>query len=163
MIALWDTSLASRLHPRSDVLDHVIDQLAAGAPVKVAAPAILEITYGYQLQAARGDTRYDSLLAWFTRLLASDAFSAVALDGRAALIAGRLRGALPHPPPNRRDQRSKTMRQASWLMDIQIAATAFAAGLDVATENRTDFEALAKSLAVLYPTAPQLAVVGSPL
>lgn len=162
MAALWDTTLASRLHPHGDVLDYVIDQVAAGTPVQVAAPAVLEIAYGYQRVAPR-DARYSQLLAWFTRLLASDAFSVVALDGRAALIAGRLRGALPHPPATKRDRRSKTMRQASWLLDIQIAATAFAAGLAVATENRADFEALADTLAALFPDAPALDVVDSPL
>jgi predicted nucleic acid-binding protein len=160
--ALWDTTLASRLHPHGDVLDYVVDQVAAGTPVRVAAPAVLEIAYGYQRLASR-EARYGDLLAWFTRLLASDAFSVVARDGRAALIAGRLRGLLPHPPPSRRDQRSKTMRQASWLLDIEIAATAFAAGLDVATENRADFEALADALAALFPDAPALAVVDGPL
>ncbi len=162
MPALWDTTLASRLHPHGDVLDYVVDQVAAGTPVRVAAPAVLEIAYGYQRFASR-DARYGDLLAWFTRLLASDAFSVVALDGRAALIAGRLRGVLPHPPPSRRDQRSKTMRQASWLLDIEIVATAFAAGLDVATQNRADFEALADALAALFPDAPAVAVVDGPL
>jgi hypothetical protein len=55
------------------------------------------------------------------------------------------------------------MRQASWLLDIEIAATAFAGGLDVATENRADFEALASTLAALFPGAPALAVLDSPL
>lgn len=162
MTELWDTTLASRLHPHGEVLDYVVDQLAAGTPVRVAAPAVLEVAYGYQRVASR-DARYDNLLAWFTRLLASDAFSVVVLDGRAALVAGRLRGVLPHPPQSRRDRRSKTMRQASWLLDIEIAATAFAAGLDVATENRTDFETLAEALARLFPDAPALAVVDGPL
>lgn len=161
MTALWDTTLASRLHPQGEVLDYVLDQVAAGTPVRIAAPAILEIAYGYQRMAA-GDNRYGELLAWLTRVLASDAFSVVALDGRAALVAGRLRGVLPHPPA-KRDRRSKTMRQASWLLDIQIAATAFAAGLDVATDNRGDFEALGDTLAALFPDAPALAVVAGPL
>jgi predicted nucleic acid-binding protein len=160
--ALWDTTLASRLHPHGEVLDYVVDQVAAGMPVRVAAPAVLEIAYGYQRFTPR-DARYAELLAWFTRLLASDAFAVVALDGRAALIAGCLRGVLPHPPPRRRDRRSKTMRQASWLLDIEIAATAFAAGLDVATENREDFETLADTLAALFPDAPELGVVDGPL
>lgn len=55
------------------------------------------------------------------------------------------------------------MRQASWLLDIEIAASAFAAGLDVATENRADFEALAAALSELFPAAPPLAVVDGPL
>jgi len=160
---LWDTTLASRLHPHGEVLDYVIDQVGAGTPVRLAAPAVLEIAYGYQRFIPR-DARYGELLAWFTRLLASDAFSVVALDGRAALIAGRLRGVLPHPPPpRRRDRCSKTMRQASWLLDIEIAATAFAAGLDVATENREDFEALADTLAGLFPDAPALSVLDAPV
>ena len=161
MTALWDTTLASRLHPHGEVLDYVIDQVAEGTPVRIAAPAILEIAYGYQRMVA-GDHRYGDLLAWFTRVLASDAFSVVALDGRAALVAGRLRGMLPHPPP-KRDRRSKTMRQASWLLDIEIAATAFAAGLNVATENRGDVEALGDALAALFPDAPELSVVDGPL
>lgn len=162
MIAeLWDTTLASQLHPKGEVLDYVIDQVASGAPVRIAAPAILEIAYGYQLAAVR-DARFAELLAWFTRLLASDAFSVVPLRGRAALIAGRLRGAVPHPP-GRRDHRSKTMRQASWLIDIEIAATAFAAGLDVATANQGDFLVLADTLAALYPEAPSLKVTAGPL
>jgi len=43
------------------------------------------------------------------------------------------------------------------------AATAFAAGLDVATENRGDFGALAEALVALFPDAPALAVVDGPL
>ncbi len=161
MTALWDTTLASRLHPKGEVLDYVIDQLVEGTPVCVAAPAVLEIAYGYHRMAV-DDSRYERLLSWFTRLLASDSFSVIALDGRAALIAGRLRGVLPHPPA-KRDRRSKTMRQASWLLDIEIAATAFAAGLDVATANRADFEALRDALAALFPDAPALTVVDGPL
>ena len=162
MTALWDTTLASRLHPYGEVLDYVIDQVAAGTPVRVAAPAVLVIAYGYQ-RIASTDARYGDLLVWFTRLLASDAFSVVALDGRAALVAGRLRGVLPHPPTGRRDRRSKTMRPASWLLDTEIAATAFAAGLDVATENRADFEVLWNTLADLFQHAPALTVVDGPL
>jgi predicted nucleic acid-binding protein len=153
--------MASRLHPHGDVLGYVVDRAAEGMPVRVAAPAVLEIAYGYQ-RMARTDKRYADLLAWFTRVLASDTFAVVALDGRAALIAGRLRGLLPHPPA-RRDLRSKTMRQASWLLDIEIAATAFAAGLDVATENRADFEILRDTLVELFPDAPPLTVFGGPL
>jgi predicted nucleic acid-binding protein len=159
--ALWDTTLASRLHPHGEVLDYVTDQVAAGTAVRIAAPAVLEIAYGYQRMAA-GDHRYRALLAWFTRVLASDAFSVVALDGRAALVAGRLRGVLPYPPA-KRNRGSKTMRQPSWLLDIQIAATAFAAGLDVATQNRVDFEVLKDTLAELFPDAPVLAVIDGPL
>lgn len=163
MTTLWDTTLASRLHPHSETLDYVVDQVGQGTPVRIAAPAIREIAYGYQLEA-ESDSRYAQLLAWFTRTLASDVFSVVALDGRAALVAGRLRGVLPHPPPaRRRDRRSRTMRQASWLLDVEIAATAYGAGLDVATNNRDDFMAISDALVDLFPDAPPLSVVEGPL
>ncbi len=112
--------------------------------------------------SACDDARDGELLAWFTRTLASDAFSVVALNGRAALVAGCLRGVRPHPPA-KRDRRSKTMRQASWMLEIGIAAIAFAAGLDVATANRADFEALRDALARLFADGPALAVVDGPL
>ena len=87
----------------------------------------------------------------------------VPLDGRATVIVGRLRAEAPHAPPKRPgDLRRKTMRQASWLLDIQVAATAFAAGRDVATENRLDFEELSGVLGRLFPGAPRLFVASAP-
>jgi predicted nucleic acid-binding protein len=161
--SLWDTTLVSRIQPRTEVLDYVVDQAVAGDPVRVAAAGVLEVVYGYQLRAA-SDARFRSLLDWFTRFIASDALNVVPLDGRAAVVAGQLRGESRFAPPKRStDRRSKTMRQAAWLMDIEIAAIAFAAGLDVATANRSDFEALAAQLATLYPDAPPLAVLDPPL
>lgn len=158
---LWDTTLASRLEPHGEVLEHVLAQAAGGTPVRVASSTILEISYGYQ-RVADVHAPYRALLTWFGGLLARDVISVVALDGRGALAAGRLRAVMPHPPA-RRDHRSKTMRQASWLLDIQIAATAFTAGLDVATENRRDFEVLSEALVTLFPAAPAMAVVDGPL
>jgi len=163
MAALWDTTLVSRIHPRSEVLDYVVDRAATGDPVRVAAPAVLEVAYGYQRMAGR-DARYAELLAWFTRFVASEALEVVPIDGRAAIVAGRMRGEAPHPPPKRKgDARSKTMRQASWLLDMQVAATAFAAGFDVVTDNRQDFEQLSDLLADLFPDAPPLTVLDSPM
>lgn len=156
-MVLWDTTVASRLHPTSDVLEYAIEQLRRGNPVRIAAPAVLEIVYGYERAVAR-DPRFATLRDWFVGKLAGDTFNVVAFDGRAALVAGRLRGVKPYPPPGR-DRRSKTMRQAAWLLDIQIAATAYAAGLDVATENQSDFQRLAALLAQLFPDAPPLGVV----
>ena len=161
--AAWDTTLVSRIQPGGDLLDHVLDQAIVGDPVRVAAPSVLEVAYGYARQAGR-DARFRSLLDWFTRLVASGALRIVPLEGRAAIVAGRVRADAPHPPRKRAgDSRSKTMRQAAWLLDIQIAATAFAAGLDVATHNREDFEDLSEVLARLFPDAPTLVVTGSPV
>jgi predicted nucleic acid-binding protein len=154
---LWDTSLASRVRPESAELEHLNDQRTLGTPVRLAAPAVLEIAYGYQRIAALDD-RAPVLLAWFTTLIDDGSFAIVPFDGRAGIVAGRLRAEMRHPPPRPKDHRSKTMRQASWLLDIQIAATAFAGGLDVATRNREDFEVLADALAELFPQAPPLLV-----
>ena len=131
--------------------------------MRVAAPAVLEVVYGYQLRAA-ADPRFRQELDWFRGLIAAKTFAVTALDGRAAVIAGQLRAESPHPPHKARsDRRSKTMRQASWLLDIEIAGTAFSAGLAVATDNRGDFEALGEVLAALYPGAPALTVVSAPV
>lgn len=162
MTALWDTSLASRLHQTSPELEYVRAQTALGVPVGVAAPTVLEVVYGFAKPASDAPG-FARALAWFTELVGRGDLAVVPFDGAAALVAGRVRAARPHPPPSRRDKRSKTMRQAAWLLDIQIAATAFAAGRDVATENRADFEALAATLAALYPSAPPLAVVDGPV
>lgn len=160
---LWDTTLVSSIHPKTEALDYVVDRAAAGDLVRVAAPAVLEVIHGYQLQVD-ADPRFGQLLNWFTRLVASTVFSAVPLDGRSVIVAGQLRGKSPHPPAKRRgDRRTKTMRQASWLMDIDIAATAFAAGLDVATHNRADFDRIRALLSALHPNAPELPVVAPPV
>lgn len=162
MTALWDTSVVSRLQPDGLVQEYVMGRSSVGDPVRVAAVSLLEVTYGYQRRIR--DPRFRALLAWFTRLATADAFHAVPFDGRAALVAGRIRAETPHPPATRRhDPRSKTMRQAAWLLDIQIGATAYAAGLDVATENRRDFETVAGALGRLFPCAEALAVVEPPV
>ena len=161
-LAAWDTSALSRLQPGSGVEAYVLERAAAGDPVRVAASAVSEVIYGYERRAV-DDPRFRSLIAWFTQLLATGVLQVVPFDERAAVVAGRLRARAPHPPGRaRRDSRSKTMRQASWLMDIQIVAAAFAAGLEVATQNRADFEQLGGVLAELYPEVPPLVVTEPP-
>jgi hypothetical protein len=54
------------------------------------------------------------------------------------------------------------MQGRAWRLDIQIAATCWAAGHDVATENTGDFERIAAAIAELYPGVPVLAVSGAP-
>lgn len=162
MNTVWDTSVASRLQPGDAVTEYALAQRAAGTPVRVAAPAVLEIAYGYQLRA--GERRYAALLSWFTDLIDARALTVLSMDARGALVAGRLRATLPHPPRRRRrDDRSKPMRQAAWLLDIQVAATAFASGLEVVTENRADFDLLRDALVDLFPSAPPLEVLDAPV
>lgn len=157
MDRLWDTTFASRIRPDSSLFDYAVSESRQGRPVPIAAPSLTEMFYGIELKAVSGDRRFGALRDWLVRLIGSQVLNVISLDGRAAVIAGRLRAENPHPPPGR-DSRSKTMRQAAWLFDIQIAAVAFAAGLDVATRNIRDFEVLSASLERLYPGAPTLAV-----
>lgn len=161
MTAVWDTTVASRLRPAGGEIDHVRARHEAGNPVGVAAPTVLEIVYGWQRKAAR-DARFEKELTWFTDLVGAGTVSVLPFGKTAAVVSGRVRAVHPHPPAGQDDRRSKTMRQAAWLMDIQIAATAFAAGRDVATQNGRDFERLREILAELYPDAPPLEVVASP-
>jgi predicted nucleic acid-binding protein len=160
---LWDTTVLSRFAPDGPVSDYVVDRALVGDPVRVASTSVLEVSYGLALRAP-ADERFAKLLDWFTRMTAGKAFRTIPLDGSAAIVAGRLRAAEPSAPPKARgDTRSKPMRQASWLLDIQIAATAYAAGLGVATANRRDFELIADVLERLLPMAPKLDVVDPPV
>lgn len=163
MSVLWDTTVLSRFAPDGPVSDYVVDQALAGDPVRVASTSVFEVSYGLARKAL-ADERFANLLNWFTRMTAGRAFRTIPLDGSAAVVAGRVRAAKPSAPPKPRgDTRSKPMRQASWLLDIQIAATAYAAGLGVATANRRDFELIADALERLFPTAPTLDVVDPPV
>lgn len=138
------------------------DDAIGGSPIRVAAPAVLEVAYGCQL-GARRDPGYLRHLGWLARRVSDGTFSIVPFDSHAALVAGRVRDRSPHASPKKGDRRSRTMRQAGWLLDIQIGATAFAAGLAVATSNREDFERIAEVLADLFPTASPLRVEESPI
>lgn len=51
----------------------------------------------------------------------------------------------------------------AWILDIQIAATAWTEGYGVATRNRRDFELLRDLIAELYPQTTPLEVRGPPL
>lgn len=161
MDRLWDTTFASRIQPGSELMEYVIEQSIRGTPVAVAAPSLLEMSYGFQLKASAGDSRFKRLGQWLTRFASSQTLSVIPLDERSALVAGRLRADCPHPPP-KRDRRSKTMRQATWIFDLQIAAIAFTSGLDIATASIRDFKAIGQALEESYPEAPPLRVFDRP-
>jgi predicted nucleic acid-binding protein len=157
--ALWDTTVLSRIEPTDAEVDLLVSRALSDDPVRVAAPAVLEVAYGRQLAATR-DRRHLSHLKWLRRATTDGTLRVVPLTGRAAFVAGRLRAKSPAAPSRaKRDKRTKPMRQAAWLLDIQVAATAFAAGLDVATANLGDFQRIADLLAELYPAADALGVV----
>lgn len=159
MTALWDTTVLSRIGPTGAEIDLLTSRALSDDPVRVAAPAVFEVAYGRQLAAAR-DRRHLTHLKWLRRATADGTLRVVPLTGRAAFVAGRLRAKSPETPRRAKgDKRTKPLRQAAWLLDIQIAATAFAAGLDVVTANRGDFQRIADLLAELYPAADALGVV----
>lgn len=163
MPACWDTSLFSRVSPGTDAYDYFVEQAARGEPVAIAAGAVLERAYGYEALAASRDD-FAAALRWLeNEVVVGGLCQIVPLDGRAALVAGRLRARAILPAAAKGEKRNKAQRRAAWQLDLQIAATCWAAGYDVATENRRDFELIAAKLAALAPDAPELDVVDSPV
>jgi predicted nucleic acid-binding protein len=160
----WETTLVSHLRPGSEAHEHCVEQATVGDEVVVAAGALLETAYGYELERVRRP-EFADFLRWLEHEVAAKRlFVVVPMDGHAALVAGRLRARAPHPPsPEKGDRRTKARRRAAWHLDLQIAATCWTAGFDVATENRRDFEQIADLIAELAPDAPRLEVVDSPI
>lgn len=158
----WDTSLVSRLWPGTPALAYLEDEALAGRPLRIPAPVLTEISFGLARAALR-DARFAAQLEWIEDLMCHPKVEILALGREAGFLAGRLR-ALGHHPPDRgrRDARTKPERRVSWLLDLQIAAAAWASGCDVATENTGDFEAIANLLVAELGLEP-LIVHRSPL
>lgn len=128
----------------------------------MAAGAVFERSYGFEARIDR-DPRFRDALRWLEQEVVTGGLCHVVdFDARAAFVAGRLRARAPQPPPAKGDRRTKAQRRVAWQLDLQIAATCWAGGYDVATENRRDFEAISKALAALAPGAPGLAVLDPP-
>lgn len=158
MAGLWDTSVLSRCLSSPERMRSVAAGALEGKPVRVAAPAVLEVAYGLE-RASMSEMRTRRYLRLLDRCVRDGTLRVVPLDARAAFVAGRVRAHAPHAPARTKgERRSRSMRQAAWLLDIQIAATAFASGLQVVTANRNDFERIAVQLATLFPAAPELRV-----
>lgn len=117
---------------------------------------MLEMAYGL----AKTDSP-NAGLAWLTRLTASDLVVTLPLDEVGALVAGGVRAAQPAPPTGVRRSATKPQR-VGWVVDIQIAACAWAHGHALATHNRRDFEAIAELIANLHPTGGPLEVIEPP-
>lgn len=162
MPAAWDTTLVSELRPGSPAQAFVEGEAAGGEPVAIAAVALFETAYGYARHA--DDARFRDLLAWLTSQAGDPAtLTAVPFDAPAAIAAGRLR-ALQRMPftPRKGDRRPKAERRVAWILDLQIAASCWAAGYDVATRSRADFERIANLLGKIAPGALPLVVEGAP-
>ena len=159
MSVLWDTTIASRLYPGAVHERYLLEHAAGGDPVALAAPGVLEVSYGL----ARAGDRYVAALHWFTRLVTS-ALVLVTLpfDATAAILAGRLRAMQPTPPTGVPRRSTKPEQRAAWLLDLQIAACAWSHGYALATDNRRDFDVIARLIGELYPSLSTLEVVGPP-
>lgn len=142
----WDTTLVSRLHPEGPALASLETAAGVGHPVGVPAPVLTEVTFGLARAAAR-DTRFEGHLTWLEAVVRGPEVRVLPVDRDAGLLAGRLRALAPHPGVTaRRDPRTKPERRVAWVFDLQIAAAAWVAGYDLATENRTDFVRIADLL-----------------
>ena len=163
MTPCWDTSLFSRVSPGTDAYDYLVEHAARGEPVAVAAGAVLERAYGFEV-AARQRDNFKRALRWLEdEVVDSGLCRIVPLDARAAFVAGRLRARASLPAAAKGDKRTKAQRRAAWQLDLQIGAVCWAGGYDVATANRRDFEMIAAELEALAPAGPALAVVDSPV
>jgi predicted nucleic acid-binding protein len=162
LTAVWDTTLVSRIYPGSSVELHLLDRASTGEPVTVTAPTVMEVVRG--LQATVVDKpAMAAALTWFVGFVASGLVSVLPLDRPAAILAGRLRAMRPTPPTGARRKGVKPEQRVGWVFDIQIAACAWTHGYPIATENRSDFEALRDLISKLYPHTSPLVVTHSPI
>ena len=84
------------------------------------------------------------------------------LDGLGAVVAGRLRALQPTLPAGLRRAGTKPGQRPGWVLDLQIAACAWAHGHTVATDDRRDFDAISDLVAALYPSVPGLEIIEAP-
>jgi len=165
-MAVWDTSVASGLHPESPLYELASEAAVADGPFRLAAPTVHEIAFGLQARA-EVDARFVTLLRWFSDLLDAGMVEVLPLSWEAALLAGRLRASRPTPPTGgrarkKRSRDPKPERRVAWIADIQIAATAWLAGEDVCTADRDHFEMLSDAIAGLFPDEERLRVIPPP-
>lgn len=159
---VWDTSVASRLHPESELFDFAAAKALEGEPILLAAATVAEISYGLKLKDA--DPRFADALAWFNEILNAGGMGVLPLTREGAQVTGLLRAAHPAPPSvDKGDKRSKPDRRVAWINDIQIAATAWLRAEPVCTRDRDHFEFLSRAIAEQYPGTGELEVVSPPV
>lgn len=159
---VWDTSVASGLHPESELFEFAAARALEGEPVLVAAATVTEIFYG--LKRKDEDPRFAEALAWFGEVLEAGGLGVLPLTREGALVAGLIRAIHPVPPSaSRGDRRSKPDRRVAWINDIQIAVSAWLSAEAVCTKDRSHFEFLGKAIAEQYPGTGELEVVSPPV
>jgi hypothetical protein len=161
LAAVWDTTLASQIKVGSPAYEYCVEHFATPDPVLIAAGAVFETAFGYQMAAPRRP-EFETLLDQFVQDVVGETICHVLpMDGMAAFIAGQVLARKPLPP-NPNDRQRKAVRRRSWVGDVQIGATCWAAGHDVATDNQRDFDHVARAIADLYPDARPLTVTARP-
>jgi predicted nucleic acid-binding protein len=164
-MALWDTSVASGLHPDTPLFEAASQAALSGEPIQLAAPTVAEISFG--LQKRTEDDRFAAALGWFTEILGAGFLGVLPLTREAALLAARLRAVHPPPPsPSGRrggDGRARPERPLAWVADTQIAATAWLAAEPLCTADPGRFGLLGSAIAELYPLEGGLEILPSPI
>jgi len=159
---VWDTSVASGLHPDGRLFAFAAERALLGEPILLAAATVAEITYG--LKRNENDPRFADALVWFNEILQSGAVEVLPLTREAAQLSGLLRAIHPLPPvPDRRDKRSKPERRVAWINDIQIAASAWIGAESVCTKDEGHFRFLAEAISEQYPGMGELEVNPPPV
>lgn len=159
---VWDTSVASGLHPESQLFDLATQMALDGEPVRLAAATVAEISFGLNRKAE--DPLFADALAWFTETLRAGAVEVLPLSREGALLTGQLRAAYPVPPSaNRGDKRSKPERRVAWINDIQIAASAWLLAEPICTKDQSHFQYLAAALAEQFPGEGELELMPAPV
>ena len=155
----------SRLRESGPLIEYVDERLAAGDPIGVTSASLLEVAYGFRRAADAGDPGFHKLLQWLKRFVREGRVELLPLDHHAAIVAGEVRARNPSPPSPRhgRRRRSKAELRAAWILDIQVAATAWTSGRDIATADAEHFEAIAAAIAELAPRGPELLVFSPPV
>lgn len=163
MAVAWDTTLLGALREEGHLIDLVDRRLTAGDPISVTAPSLHEVAYGYAKAARAGHRGFVRLLAWLRGFVSQGRIEVLPFSRRAALLAGELRGRHHALPTRRRAGRgSRAEARVAWVLDIQIAATAWTAGRELSTANRGDFEVIAGLISELAPGAPPLRISAPP-
>jgi predicted nucleic acid-binding protein len=159
---IWDTSVASGLHPESQLFDLATKMALNGEPVLLAAATVAEISFG--LKRKLEDPRFVDALAWFTEILRAGAVEVLPFGREEALLSGRLRAVHPVPPSSSRgDKRSKPERRIAWVNDIQIAASAWLRAEPIWSKDQNHFQFLSDAIAEEFPGEGELELASPPV
>jgi hypothetical protein len=99
-MAVWDTSVASGLHPDDRHFELASETAPSAEPILLAAPTVQEIAFGLQRKAGE-DQRFGATLSWFTEILDAGVLGGLPLTWEAALLAGPLACQAPCSPCER--------------------------------------------------------------